>query len=74
MYPEELRVEIDELNDILFHEVNNGVYKAGFAHTQEAYEQAYDVLFDRLDQLEERLSTRRYLFGDKSRIQTFGST
>ncbi|WMT38983.1 glutathione S-transferase C-terminal domain-containing protein [Paenibacillus sp. D2_2] len=65
LYPAELRAEIDEFNDILFHEVNNGVYKAGFAQSQEAYEQAYDVLFARLDQLEERLSKSRYLFGDR---------
>ncbi|WP_438490863.1 glutathione S-transferase family protein [Paenibacillus sp. IHBB 3054] len=65
LYPEALRTDIDALNDILFHEVNNGVYKAGFAKSQQAYEQAYDVLFARLDQLEERLSTRRYLLGDQ---------
>lgn len=65
LYPEELREEIDKLNDIIFHEVNNGVYKAGFAQSQEAYEKAYDTLFDRLDYLEERLSNKRYLFGDK---------
>lgn len=65
LYPEALRSDIDALNDILFHEVNNGVYKAGFAKSQQAYEQAYDVLFARLDQLEERLSTRRYLLGDQ---------
>ncbi len=63
LYPEQLRQEIDELNDVLFHEVNNGVYKAGFARSQEAYEAAYDVLFTRLDQLEERLANQRYLFG-----------
>lgn len=65
LYPQELRAEIDEFNDTLFHEVNNGVYKAGFAHSQDAYEQAYDALFARLDQIEERLSTRRYLFGEQ---------
>ncbi|WP_040952439.1 glutathione S-transferase family protein [Gorillibacterium massiliense] len=65
LYPEVLRAEIDAFNDTLFHDVNNGVYKAGFARSQEAYEQAYDALFARLDQLEERLSTQRYLFGDK---------
>lgn len=65
LYPEDLRKDIDELNDIIFHEVNNGVYKAGFAITQEEYERAYDVLFARLDWLEERLSKQRYLFGDK---------
>lgn len=64
LYPEELREEIDALSEIIFHEVNNGVYKCGFATSQEAYEEAYDVLFNRLDQLEERLSTRRFLFGD----------
>ena len=64
MYPEELRNDIDALSEIIFHEVNNGVYKCGFARSQEAYEEAYDVLFARLDELEERLSTRRFLFGD----------
>ncbi|MCC8122803.1 MAG: glutathione S-transferase C-terminal domain-containing protein [Oscillospiraceae bacterium] len=64
LYPEDLQAEIDTLNDIIFHDVNNGVYKAGFAKNQEAYEKAYDALFERLDWLEERLSTRRYLFGD----------
>lgn len=65
LYPKELRDEIDALNDILFHEVNNGVYKAGFAQSQEAYENAYDLVFHRLDWLEERLSKGRYLFGDQ---------
>ncbi|MCM3039972.1 glutathione S-transferase C-terminal domain-containing protein [Paenibacillus motobuensis] len=65
LYPAELRAEIDEFNDILFHDVNNGVYKAGFAQSQAAYEQAYDALFARLDQLEDRLSRSRYLFGNR---------
>lgn len=65
LYPEHLRKEIDELNVILFHEINNGVYKAGFAKSQAEYEKAYDVLFQRLDWLEERLSKSRYLFGDQ---------
>lgn len=65
LYPEQLRKEIDELNVILFHEINNGVYKAGFAKSQTEYEKAYDVLFQRLDWLEERLSKSRYLFGDQ---------
>jgi glutathionyl-hydroquinone reductase len=65
LYPEEQREEIDALNDILFHEINNGVYKAGFARSQEAYEEAYELVFNRLDWLEERLSHQRYLFGDK---------
>jgi putative glutathione S-transferase len=65
LYPEELREEIDELNEILFHEINNGVYKAGFARSQDAYEEAYRLVFHRLDWLEERLGRGRYLFGDK---------
>lgn len=63
LYPESLREEIDAFNELLFNEVNNGVYKAGFAHTQAEYEKAYGTLFQRLDQLEERLATQRYLFG-----------
>lgn len=65
LYPQELRADIDALNETLFHEVNNGVYKAGFAQSQAEYEQAYDVLFARLDKLEERLGHSRYLFGDR---------
>jgi len=65
LYPEHLRKEIDELNDIIFHDVNNGVYKAGFAQSQESYEKAYDTLFERLDWLEERLAKSRYLFGNQ---------
>jgi putative glutathione S-transferase len=65
LYPAELRQEIDALNEVLFHEVNNAVYKAGFAETQVEYEKAYDLLFARLDALEERLSKQRYLFGNR---------
>jgi glutathionyl-hydroquinone reductase len=65
LYPEALRSEIDELGAILYTDVNDGVYKAGFAVTQEAYEDAFDTLFARLDWLEDRLSSRRYLLGDK---------
>jgi putative glutathione S-transferase len=65
IFPENLRDDITALNDIIFHEVNNGVYKAGFARNQEAYEAAYALVFKRLDWLDGRLSTRRYLFGDK---------
>lgn len=65
LYPEALRDSIDQLNDWLFHTINNGVYKAGFATSQEAYEEAYDALFAGLDQLEERLAHSRYLFGDQ---------
>ncbi len=64
LYPENLRSQIDELNGIIFRDINNGVYKAGFAKSQEAYEAAYHQVFDRLDWLEERLSHSRYLFGD----------
>ncbi|WP_456277253.1 glutathione S-transferase family protein [Bacillus sp. AK128] len=64
LYPEVLRAEIDALNEVIFHEVNNGVYKCGFAQSQEAYEEAYQTLFARLDQLEEHLSTNRFLLGD----------
>ena len=64
LYPDRLREEIDEVNAGVFADVNNGVYKAGFASSQEAHERAYDRLFARLDELSERLSTRRYLVGD----------
>jgi putative glutathione S-transferase len=63
LFPEALRQDIIDLNDIIFHEVNNGVYKAGFARSQEAYETAYYMVFKRLDWLDGRLSTQRYLFG-----------
>ncbi|MGG7518582.1 glutathione S-transferase family protein [Allorhizobium undicola] len=62
-YPEPLREEIDALNARIYDGVNNGVYKAGFATTQDAYENAVTPLFALLDELETRLSTRRYLFG-----------
>ncbi|GAF39773.1 glutathione transferase [Agrilactobacillus composti DSM 18527 = JCM 14202] len=64
IYPEDLRSDIDALNQIIFTDVNNGVYKAGFAQSQAAYEKAYDQLFYRLDWLEDRLATRRFLFGN----------
>ena len=64
LYPEHLRETIDKVNRSIFGDVNNGVYRAGFAGTQEAYEKAYHRLFDRLDKLSELLSTRRYLAGD----------
>ena len=63
-YPQALRVEIDELNDFIYPNINNGVYRAGFAGSQDAYDEAVVALFDALDQLEERLATRRYLTGD----------
>ncbi|HWE64605.1 MAG TPA: glutathione S-transferase family protein [Chloroflexota bacterium] len=63
LYPAPLREEIDTVNAVVYQDVNNGVYKAGFATTQQAYEQAFDALFARLDWLEERLSRQRYLVG-----------
>jgi putative glutathione S-transferase len=64
-YPEALRTEIDSLNATIYDRVNNGVYKAGFATTQEAYEQAVIPLFETLDELGQRLSTQRYLLGEQ---------
>ncbi|MFW2440650.1 MAG: glutathione S-transferase family protein [Arenicellales bacterium] len=63
-YPEALQAEIDRLNERIYHTVNNGVYRAGFATTQEAYEKANAELFDTLDWLDQRLSEQRYLTGD----------
>ncbi|WP_404418078.1 glutathione S-transferase family protein [Marinospirillum sp.] len=63
-YPEQLRQEIDEVNARVYDEVNNGVYKSGFATTQQAYEEAVEPLFKALDWLDERLASRRYLCGD----------
>jgi putative glutathione S-transferase len=63
LYPEALRAEIDEINALVYEDVNNGVYKAGFSTTQAAYEAAFDALFARLDWLEERLSRQRFLVG-----------
>lgn len=62
-YPEPLRAEIDELNEQIYEPVNNGVYKCGFATSQEAYEEALVPLFETLDNLELRLSAQRYLTG-----------
>lgn len=64
LYPEPLRAEIDEVNDGVFGDVNNGVYRAGFASSQNDYEKAYRRLFDRLDALSQRLEGQRYLVGD----------
>lgn len=64
-YPRLLRSEIDTLNEEIYHRINNGVYKAGFATTQEAYEQAVFPLFEALDALEQRLSRQRYLLGNR---------
>ena len=62
-YPTELREEIEAVNERVYHTVNNGVYKAGFATAQDKYEEAYRALFDSLAWLEERLSRQRYLAG-----------
>jgi len=64
LYPEARRDEIDEVAELVFNDVNNGVYRCGFAGTQDSYEKAYRRLFDRLDWLSERLATQRYLVGD----------
>jgi putative glutathione S-transferase len=64
-YPPDLRSEIDSLNERIYTTVNNGVYRCGFATTQEAYEQAITPLFDTLDWLEDRLRAKRYLTGDQ---------
>lgn len=60
-YPEPLRAEIDEINDFVYDRINNGVYKCGFATAQDVYEENFDLLFDALDQLEDRLASQRYL-------------
>ena len=62
-YPEALRQKIDDINEMVYHDINNGVYKAGFATTQKAYEEAVNALFHALDIVEERLSKQRYLVG-----------
>jgi putative glutathione S-transferase len=66
LYPQAHRQGIDELNALIYDTVNNGVYKAGFATTQDAYEQAVTKLFETLDMLEDRLARSRYLFGDRA--------
>ncbi len=63
LYPEPLRPEIDTVNQMIYTEVNNGVYKAGFATSQDAYAAAVTALFQRLDWLEERLARQRFLVG-----------
>jgi putative glutathione S-transferase len=64
-YPEHLRSQIDEVNELVYHKINNGVYKSGFATTQQAYEENVEPLFAALAQLDERLAKRRYLVGDE---------
>ena len=64
LYPEGLRPEIDAVNRMVYERVNNGVYEAGFATSQAAYERAFDTLFAALDELEGRLAGQRFLAGD----------
>jgi len=64
-YPEALQSDIDDINAFVYANINNGVYRCGFATTQAAYEEAYDQLFDALDRVEERLAGQRYLVGDR---------
>ncbi|HZL31095.1 MAG TPA: glutathione S-transferase family protein [Pseudolabrys sp.] len=63
-YPEALRSEIDRINDLVYPNINNGVYRTGFATSQAAYETAFRALFDTLDDMEQLLSQRRYLAGN----------
>lgn len=64
-YPKDLRDQIDEMNAFTYANINNGVYRTGFARSQEAYEEAYDQFFAALDKLEALLGTQRYLIGDR---------
>jgi putative glutathione S-transferase len=68
LYPDALRDDIDALNDQVYDTVNNGVYRAGFASSQEAYEDAVMPLFATLDELEVRLTRSRFLFGDRQTL------
>jgi len=64
-YPKALHDEINSINEIIYNNINNGVYRAGFALSQDAYNNAYERLFDTLDMLEQKLSKQRYLVGNK---------
>jgi putative glutathione S-transferase len=64
-YPQDLRGEIDRINALVYPNVNNGVYRCGFATTQAAYDKAFDSLFAALDELEHRLAHTRYLAGSR---------
>ena len=63
-YPEALREQIDEVNELVYHAINNGVYRTGFATSDEAYEECFHRLFAALDTIEERLSAQKFLVGD----------
>lgn len=64
-YPEDLRAEIDPINERVYANLNNGVYRAGYAKSQDAYDEAYEGVFDTLDWMDALLSERRYLAGDR---------
>jgi len=64
-YPDHLQAQIDEVNKFVYHRINNGVYKSGFANTQQAYENNVEVLFDALQTLDDKLATQRYLTGNE---------
>jgi putative glutathione S-transferase len=64
-YPQDLRSEIDDVNEWVYNSINNGVYKSGFSTTQDAYEEAFDELFTALDRVERILSKQRYLAGNQ---------
>ena len=64
-YPADLRDEIEAVNELVYENINNGVYKCGFATSQEAYDEGYEALFAALDAIEARLGERRYLCGDR---------
>ena len=72
LYPEELRGEIDELNEWIYSEFQNGVYRAGFSRTQEAYDEAFRGVFAAMERLEALLSDRRYLAGDRVTLAPTG--
>ena len=63
-YPASLRIEIDNLNKIIYENINNGVYKSGFSRTQKAYENAVTKLFSSLEMIDELLQDKEYLVGD----------
>ncbi|ANO35092.1 glutathione-dependent reductase [Vibrio breoganii] len=65
LYPQHLRTEIDELNTWIYRDINNGVYRCGFARTQAAYKKAFNILFPALDKVESILNKTKYLTGDQ---------
>ena len=64
-WPEEMRDDIERINELVYHNINNGVYKTGFATTTKAYQESLSEVFNALDDIEERLSENRYLMGDR---------